>query len=516
MKKLVRVEAEIVIVGAGYAGLTLALQLRRQLPGCTIWVLDKRPHPAPESAHKVGESLVEVSSWYLREELQLGSHLVQSHLPKFGLRFFMSEESNEEIHTRPEYGLLQTPVGIPNISYESFEGIHLPTYNVDRGRLENHLLECCLENGIQVYDQCKVKSITLRDPHEIIMESRGTSSKVSARWVIDASGRSGVLAHDLEIRRFEEHRINAVWFRLEGRIDPEQWSDSVSFNERAMPGLRWLSTNHLMGDGYWIWIIPLPNNATSVGIVVDPCYHSMGKIDRFDKALAWLKDREFQLASEIDLHDRLDFKVLKAQAYRSTRILSTDRWALTGEAAFFIDALYSPGADFIAVTNTLIVQMVQADLAGDRLRLALLSRFGEQVLNGMYRQYMGLYKGSYSLMRHAALMQQKVAWDSAVYFGYNVLLFCNRQFCNPDFHRNIRSENMKLGQLQQMMRYRLRKQSLDECRPRSFVDQGALEPIQKLYWSSYGSPGKDELKTRLQQNLEILDHFGKHIEEMVA
>ncbi|CAN0527771.1 unnamed protein product, partial [Laminaria digitata] len=393
-----RNHSEVVILGAGMAGLTLALQLRQRMPEVSVCVVDRRKHPAPEAAFKVGESMVEVSSWYLREVLGLGNHLLESHLPKFGLRFFMSDGDNSDLSRRPEYGLLNIPENVPNLSYEAFRGVHLGTYNIDRGRLENHLVEQCREAGAQILDDCKVHAVNLGDPHEIFVQSAGREATLSARWVIDATGRSGTLANNLKLRQQEDHQLNAAWFRLRGRVDPDQWTQDVAFHQRTFPDLRWLSTNHLMGPGYWIWLIPLPDGATSVGIMTDPAQHPISNIDRFERALTWLQEREPQLADVIASLDRLDFSVLKAQSYRSKRTFSTNRWALCGESAFFVDALYSPGGDFIAVGNTLITQMIAADYNGDRLQLSILANFGEQLLRGMFQHYLGLYKGSYCLM----------------------------------------------------------------------------------------------------------------------
>ena len=75
--------------------------------------------------------------------------------------------------------------------------------------------------------------------------------------------------------------------------------------------------------------------------------------------------------------------------------------------------------------------MIAADCASDRLQLAILARFGEELLNGMFRHYFGLYHGNYPLMGNPGVMLQKVAWDTAFYFAYNVLLFCNGRFLRP-------------------------------------------------------------------------------------
>jgi len=509
--------SDVVIIGGGLAGLTLALQLRQTLPSLSVTVLEKHRYPVPETAFKVGESMVEVSSWYLRETLGLGDHLLASHLPKFGLRFFMSERDNTDLGCRPEYGLLRVPEDILNKPKTHLPGIHLPTYNIDRGRLENHLLERCCEIHVEVIEACKVKRLNFGDPHELVTDASAANSKLYSRWIIDATGRAGFLARRLKLRQTQGHEVNAAWFRLAGRIDPDHWTGDAAYHSRARPGLRWLSTNHLMGDHYWIWLIPLSSGTTSVGIMADPNLHGLEQLNRFEKVLAWLRYREPQLAEIVSSCERLDFHAMKARSYLSRRTLSTDRWALCGESAFFVDALYSPGGDFIAVGNTLITQMIEADYAADRLRLAILAKFGEELLNGMYRQYFGLYHGNYSLMGRPGAMLQKVAWDTAVYFAYNVLLFCNGRFCDAGFHQMIKRENALLESLQQRMIHRFKRYEA----PRSsyaghFIDQACVEAVQSLYLSSEDPlEDADVLKAQLKENIDILEDFSNTIEEIV-
>src|SRR5437763_1862857 len=82
---------DVVVLGGGLAGLCAAIQLKRRMPQLSILVLERRAHPVPEAAHKVGESTVEIGANYFAEVLGLQEHLTRAQLKKFGFRFFFND-----------------------------------------------------------------------------------------------------------------------------------------------------------------------------------------------------------------------------------------------------------------------------------------------------------------------------------------------------------------------------------------------------------------------------------------
>ena len=99
-----REKYDIVICGAGLAGLTLALQLRRQLPEKSILILEKEVGPIPAGIHKVGESMTEGGTFLLRQLAGLKDYIESTHIKKLGLRFFGGGYRKEGFEKRFEIG----------------------------------------------------------------------------------------------------------------------------------------------------------------------------------------------------------------------------------------------------------------------------------------------------------------------------------------------------------------------------------------------------------------------------
>jgi hypothetical protein len=68
----------------------------------------------------------------------------------------------------------------------------------------------------------------------------------------------------------------------------------------SRPGIRRYSTNHFLGEGYWIWLIPLSTGPISIGVCADPRFHRFDEISSFDRLLAWMRRHEPQLAYTVE------------------------------------------------------------------------------------------------------------------------------------------------------------------------------------------------------------------------
>lgn len=426
---------DVVVVGGGLAGLTLALQVLRARPGTRVAVLERAGFPVPEAAHKVGEATVENGAHYFKEVLGLEDHLEAEQFRKLGLRFFMTAGDNRAIAPRFELG--------------SRRFLPSRTYQLDRGRFENELARRVVGAGARVFDRSMVSDVDL-DPagtHRVAFTRDGEKHEVHARWVVDASGRRAVLKGKLGLRKPIDHDVNAVWFRLEEMIDIGDFIDADeplgepgvrdAWRERVPGGQRWRSTNHLMGSGYWTWLIPLASGSISVGIVADEAIVPFKSINRFEKALAWLRVNEPQVAAAVEARAEglQDFRSLRHYAHGCAQVYSADRWCITGEAGTFLDPLYSPGSDFIGLSNTYVTDLVVRDLEGEDVSERA-ARYDAAYLAG-FESALGTWKDQYPLMGNPQVWGAKTAWDTVSYFATLNLLFVNGGLCDLDFMDSV-------------------------------------------------------------------------------
>lgn len=404
-------QADVAILGGGLAGLTLAVQLKRQDPQLAIIVLERRAHPVREAAFKVGESTVEIGAHYLSSVLDLREHLDQAQLRKFGFRFFFSDRS-DAIDACTELGVSKA--------------LPAPSWQVDRGRFENFLGAHARELGVAFHDGAVVRGIEMGAGdtlHCVRFDHDGQSRELQSRWLVDASGRAGLLKRKLDLAQDNGHDINAVWWRVDGHLDPNDWSDDAAWLARCTPPERWRSTNHMCGPGYWVWLIPLASGAHSLGIVCDAKLHPLETMNSHAKAMDWLRIHQPRIASSLEAprHALQDFAFLRNVSYGCRQVFSGDRWAITGEAGVFLDPFYSPGTDFIGIANTMICALIERDRKAQPF--ASHAQVYQQLYFSFYDNTLSLYQDQYPLLGDAIVMPVKVIWDYTFYWALLAPLF---------------------------------------------------------------------------------------------
>jgi flavin-dependent dehydrogenase len=501
---------DVVIPGGGLAGLALSIQLKRANPEIKILVLERRDGEASVAAHKVGESTVELGSHYLREVLGLKKYLEEHELPKHGLRFFFPSADKDNISTRVELG--------PR------ERLPQPSHQLDRGTLENYMAKHSGELGSEIYSGATVKDVTVSaNGHEVMFIMNQTEHRVSCKWIADATGRGSLLKRKFQFQKPMEHHVNAVWWRLKGVIDIDDWSDNEEWKSYLKPGLRLLSTVHFMDKGYWLWVIPLGSKNTSIGIVADPAVHPFETFNKYEKALEWLKVNEprgYKMLSK-ETHNLLDFKILKHYAHHSGRVYcAEERWGVTGEAGAFLDPLYSPGTDFIGMSNSWLCDLILRDLDGEDVTSR--SHVYEQSYLSLVDHWIPVYQNKYLLMGNAQIMVMKIFWDWATYWSVPTLIFTNKGFQDlkvlKELFFSADGLGRKFGALNKSMQdlfleWLTYQQEAFENR---YIDPYDLSYMREFQLGIDKKFGSEDLVKKVSSNMKVLEQVASSIFRLVS
>jgi flavin-dependent dehydrogenase len=536
---------DVVILGAGMAGLTLARQLQLET-GVSVLVLDRRP-TLPPREQKVGEATVQLSAFYLAKVLDLEEHLVHDHLMKYNLRFYWksAERDNRALEDYSQ-------AYIRNLS-------NIASYQLDRNLLEQELLALLAADPRvslgypvrQIEVELATRTSAAGTPgtappapaapttpdgapeageadHRVrFLDAHGELHEVAAGWVVDATGRARLLARRLRLERPSPIRHGAYFLWVDGNLDVERLTDR-SLRERRLAPERAvvghlpfaLATNHFAGEGFWFWVIPLRDDKTSLGLVFDRARVPAAAVSSADKLIAWICEQFPLLARDLPQRRVLHATGLLDFSHSCVQTLSPERWAITGEAGRFLDPLYSPGGDFIAIHNTLIVDAMRATEPAERE--ARCRRY-EQLLRAVFDSFVPSYAVTYDLLGDPEAFSLKYTWELTIYFGFYVFPFVNELYLDP---RGFAAYVRRLAQIGPRNRalqafladyYRWKKEHREAPASPSYFDFTSVMPLARAEKTFYRvGVDVDTAREVLDEQLRNLDDLARFFVAHVA
>lgn len=500
-------EVDVLIIGAGLAGLTLARHLLLARPEIRILMLDRQAE-IPSPKQKVGEATVQVSGYYYSRVLEMEEHLLREHFLKYNLRFYWKSQRGGEVWEDLSQSYIRK---ISNIA----------TYQLDRNKFEGAVLEKNRESpNFELLHPTANLHVDLAEtagegPHSFRFEHEGREISGRAGWVVDASGRGRFLVRKEKLDRPSPIKHGSSFLWVEGLLDPEKCTNLSRREIRVRPERgtlghfpTFLATNHYCGEGYWFWEIPL-HGKTSLGLVFDSANVNFRDVSSPEKLVEWIC-REYPLyARDLPQRKILYHSGLTSFALDNGQTISPARWALVGEACRFTDPLYSPGGDLISTYNTLVGDAI---LTGDQKELETKIRFYEPLARAIYEAYVPSFAVSYCTLGDQECFSLRYVWELTVYFGFYVFPFINDLLVEQTFLPGFLRRFSVLGPINQGIHrllaayYRWKKENVVLEAPEpvffEFTEVGALAQSELTFYKV--GVGVEEAKRILDDQLENL------------
>ncbi|KAF8067711.1 hypothetical protein FPV67DRAFT_1764766 [Lyophyllum atratum] len=237
------------------------------------------------------------------------------------------------------------------------------SWNVDRAQMDNMLLRHASACGARVFEGAEVTSILFKEsedgqgyPHAVTWtDEQGKTGSTAFRYLVDASGRRGMLATKyLKDRQFTDSLKNVAhwgYWTGTGIYRPNTTRQGAPFFEA-------------LNDGSgWAWFIPLKGR-TSVGIVMNQALCTLRKRtlgNRNDSLLYLYEETLKELAPKVQslIGDGLLIthkdhpKVMMASDYSySANSYAGLNYRIVGDAGAFIDPFFSNGVH-LAISGAL-------------------------------------------------------------------------------------------------------------------------------------------------------------------
>jgi flavin-dependent dehydrogenase len=324
---------DVLVIGAGPAGSVAASIIQRA--GFSVRVVEREKFPR----FVIGESLLPRCMDVLQDAGLLDAVKVRNFQEKFGAKFIKDDQVSDF-----------------NFSDQFTKGWTW-TWQVPRAEFDLALISEVQRNNVRVDFETTVTDIDFFDDessHTTVQRKDGSTEKIRARYIVDASGYGRVIPRLLKLDK-------------PSNLDPRKavfaHVHDIHRHKHDEPN-RIIIVNY--APGVWVWIIPFSSGVTSVGFVGSFDFFNglEGDLDQQFNTLieghAYLKTR-FGGVSRV-------FEPRKLEAWSAT----TDKFyghgfVLTGNATEFLDPIFSSGVMFATVSSHQAGTLVVRKLRGEKI-----------------------------------------------------------------------------------------------------------------------------------------------------
>jgi len=336
-------EWDLVVAGGGPAGSAAAITARHL--GLRTLVLEAARFPRDH----VGESLVHL--WSTFERLGVADEMDATFQHKRGSCRIWGD--------RPELKWTDFEVAVGGRDY---------SLQVDRSVFDSILLRRAEETGATVRQGCRVQEVLWESGRAVGVRYRAADGRLHearTRWVVDATGRSGLIARRRRLRR----------------VDPFFPDLSIYGYYREAARFGGDKSGNLLIEvvpSGWLWFIPLHTGLTSVGLVCDRSSRAdlrrRGPASHFETAIKASTVVRGMLRSAVMDQGPV---VTSSAGYRSTTC-GGPGWLLAGDAASFVDPMWATGVATAIADGMTAAIVVEAMVDGRVDEAAGISYYAEQ------------------------------------------------------------------------------------------------------------------------------------------